>query len=311
MDGVAGIDTDAARGFLVDRRGRAVTAVELVGAGAWSRCFGFRDGADDLVIRFGRHRDDFEKDRRAAAWASSTLPIPAVLDIGPAWDGWFAVSERAFGEPLDSLDHHGWTRVLPSLLAALDAAHAVDVTATRGFGEWRPDGGAPAATWAGHLLAVGDDRPGGRTHGWRAALAASAIGDREVHRGIEVLERLAPVLAPERRLAHADLLNGNVLADGATITAVLDWGCALYGDPLFDLAWIDVCSIWHPAIAEAAVLDSGLAHLARTGVDLTDAALRIQACQVRILVAALGYCAFVHRSDDLVAIRERLLPLID
>ena len=40
----------------------------------------------------------------------------------------------------------------------------------------------------------------------------------------------------EHKLVHGDFGSNNVLTDGQKITGVLDWDCALYGDPLFDVA---------------------------------------------------------------------------
>ena len=79
-------------------------SVESVGEGAWSRCYGYRQGDDDLVIRFGKYVDDFQKDQRAFAYAGPGLPIPEVLDIGQAFDGYYAISRRLYGVPLESLD---------------------------------------------------------------------------------------------------------------------------------------------------------------------------------------------------------------
>ena len=41
-----------------------------------------------------------------------------------------------------------------------------------------------------------------------------------------------------RHVIHGDLLNRNILVDGERINAVLDWGNALYGDHLYDAAWL-------------------------------------------------------------------------
>jgi hygromycin-B 4-O-kinase len=57
---------------------------------------------------------------------------------------------------------------------------------------------------------------------------------------------------PEHRgLVHGDLLAGNVLVAGEWITAVLDWGNSIAGDPLYDLAWLIFWSPWHPGLDPA------------------------------------------------------------
>jgi hygromycin-B 4-O-kinase len=37
---------------------------------------------------------------------------------------------------------------------------------------------------------------------------------------------------------HGDMVNHNVLVQDPRITAVIDWGNALYGDWLYDAAWL-------------------------------------------------------------------------
>lgn len=184
MPAVPSIDPHQARAHLADHLGRDPGIVTLVGQGEWSRCFGFRDDGRDLVVRFGYQSDDFEKDRRAAAWSSPTLPVPQVLHIAALGDGvHMATSERIDGTPLEALDRPGWEAVLPSLLAALEAIWRVDVADTTGFGLWDATGQAPHATWRDVLLAVADDPPGARTYGWAPRLAASPVGDASFHRG--------------------------------------------------------------------------------------------------------------------------------
>src|SRR5690606_23678556 len=92
-----GVDAPAAHPPLTAHFDPACTGVELIGEGAWSRAFAFRRGEQELVARFGRHVDDFQKDQRASAYQSPVLPIPEVLAIGPAFDGYFAVSTRVHG----------------------------------------------------------------------------------------------------------------------------------------------------------------------------------------------------------------------
>jgi thiamine kinase-like enzyme len=51
-------------------------------------------------------------------------------------------------------------------------------------------------------------------------------------------------------LVHSDLLHYNVLVAADRVTAVLDWGSSLYGDFLFDLAWLSTAR-WFRAQAMA------------------------------------------------------------
>src|SRR5438309_1410019 len=115
-----GVDVRRARLFLTSHFTCEPSAVALIGEGAWSRCFGFRLGEADLVIRFGNHVDDFQKDQYAYAYAAPDLPIPQVLEIGEAFDGYYAISTRAYGVPLETLDASEWLAIVPAVVAALE-----------------------------------------------------------------------------------------------------------------------------------------------------------------------------------------------
>lgn len=176
MASAPSIDADEARQVLQQHLRRSVGDVEFVGAGEWSRCFGFTVDGRDLVARFGPHVDDFEKDRRAGLLAGPALPVPEVLFIGAAAGGHIAISTRAYGEALETLSRPGWEAVLPSLFATLDAARSIDLSSTSGSGQWGADGVGSHRSWRDYLLAVGDDPLEGRTPGWRRRLEASPVG---------------------------------------------------------------------------------------------------------------------------------------
>ena len=123
--------------FLAEHLGRAVGAVELVGEGAWSRCFGFHDDGRERVIRFGNFFDDFEKDRRASALPSPAAPVPEVTETGKRPQTATAISSRAYGEPLETPRRRQWVKMLPSLFALLDAMRTIDGSPRRaGYGGW-------------------------------------------------------------------------------------------------------------------------------------------------------------------------------
>jgi hygromycin-B 4-O-kinase len=228
---VAVTDAEACR-FMADYYGRRAADVSALGAGEWSRAYAYVLDGREAVIRFGHHVEDFCKDQAMAAHSRAALPVPSVLEIGTAYDGYFAVSERAHGEPLDGLDGPGMRAALPGLLAALDALRDIDVSGTQGYGIWTPDGTGPSPSWAQALLAISEETP--RVPGWRAALAASPVGTRPFDQGYARLRELTAGLPGERHVIHGDLVNRNVLVQNSRITAVIDCGNALYGDWLYD-----------------------------------------------------------------------------
>ena len=244
------IDVGQARAFLASHFSTQAEDVAQIGEGAWSRCFGFRLGDEALVVRFGHHLADFRKDQLAATYNAQGLPIPQVLEVGQAWDRYFAISRRAYGLPLESVDSAAWRAVVPSVVAALEAMRTADISTTSGWGGWDRDGRGEAAGWSSHLLAIGDLASHERIQGWRERLLASPAGpegDAAFAWGLERLQAVASDAAP-RGLLHCDLINRNVFVHAEQVSAVFDWGCSRYGDHLYDLAWFEFWAPWMPQL---------------------------------------------------------------
>lgn len=305
---VVQVNEVAALRFLREQLDPASEGVEAVGAGAWSRAFGFRRGEDQLVVRFGQHVDDFEKDRRAFAYRAPGLPVPEVVAIGRAFDGYFAVSRRVHGEVLEALPLERWRAVVPSVVDALEALRLADVAGTWGYGAWDGNGRAPFASWRDYMLAVAEDPPGERTQGWRAKLGSHAEGSSAFKWGFERLRELASDDVP-RCLIHADLMNRNVLVEGARISGVFDWGCAAYGDHLYDLAWFEFWAPWHPNLDVALLRKTLEARWLAAAYSPSDLERRLVACYLHIGLGHLGYNAHLGDWETLEATAERMRHL--
>lgn len=295
--------------LLTARLGPDISAVSPIGQGAWSRGYAFRRDGADYIVRFSTLDEDFHKDRIAAGYSSRDLPIPAVVEIGETDHGFFAISERASGGFLDDLDEAQMRRTLPALFAALDAARMVVLSASTGYGIWGADGNAPHPSWRAALLAVAEDRPGERTHGWRRRLTASATGSGPFDEVLARLDALIPDEAVKRHVIHSDLLNFNVLVEDGRISAVIDWGCAMYGDFLYDLAWFEFWAPWYPAWCKIDFRGEAAHHYAAVGLDVPRFEERLTCCQIHIGLAAQVYNAFKGRWDALEETARRTLEV--
>ncbi len=111
-------------------------------------------------------------------------------------------------------------------------------------------------------------------------------------------------LEPPIGVVHADLINANVLVDDGRLTAVLDWGSAMYGDPLHDVAWITYWTPWHPNLSGPTFLDAALADERLTAGG--HVARRLRACRLHI---GLGHLAYNAWAGDQGAL-DRLVPLV-
>lgn len=304
------VDLNLAQAFLADHLDRPAADVSPVGAGAWSQCFGFRQGADEFVIRFGRHVDDFEKDRWAFRHAGPNLPIPEVTDLGLYGDAYYAISRRVHGIPLEAVSTTQWYALVPSLVAAMEAMRTADIAETTGMGGWGGDGNAPMAGWSDHLLAVDVDTPDRRTYGWRQRLAEfSPQGNAAFIRGYDLLKTVASDAVP-RCLLHCDLINRNVLVEHNRLAGIFDWGCSLYGDHLYELAWFEFWAPWMPQLDIAHLRTTLEAHWRDTGYTPANQDSRLMACYLHIGLDHLAYNAYVGDWDTLLATAERMKALV-
>jgi hygromycin-B 4-O-kinase len=308
----AKIDNRRVAAFLRDTGWSGIRAVARIRHGEWSQAFSFRiEPWTEYVVRFSTLDEDFHKDQLAAAFATPSLPIPKVLAFGEAFDGYYAIAERASGTYLDALDGEQLARALPSLFSALESMRQADVSATRGYGVWAADGTAPQPTWRDALLAIGSDAASQRTAGWRRRLEQSPTGSAPFEMARGKLRDLVDEIPNARHLVHADLLNYNVLVDGGRVSAVLDWGSAMYGDWVFDIAWFVFWQPWYPAWASIDFECEARLHFERVSLDVPDFAIRMRCCEVAIGLDNQTYCAFRGESrwPQLEAVARRTLAL--
>ncbi len=304
-----GVDAGGAEKFLFARFGQEVTGIVPIRHGEWSRAYEFSRGGIGYIVRISALREDFEKDRLAARYNSPDLPVPAIVELGAAFDGFYAISERAPGDHLDSLDEGAVRRLLPRLFAALDDARCADLSSTQGFGVWDGDGRAPHASWRDALLDVAIDRPLKRTFGWRARLAASPTGAGPFEEAFERMAALAGHCPEARHLVHSDLLHYNVLVTHDRITAVIDWGSSIYGDFLYDLAWLSFWSPWYPAWSRIDFAREGAVHYESIGLRVPSFAERLRCYELHIGLDGQAYNAFRGDWADLDATARRTLDL--
>jgi len=303
------MDDTATRAFLVERLGAAGGSIEPLRPGEWSQVYAIRRGDEELVVRFSRYRDDFEKDRAVAGWSGGGVPVPAVLDIGEALGLAYAVTRRARGEFLEALDEGSMRALLPRLLATLDAVRAIDLSSTSGFGLWTAQGGGQRLTWREELLTVGESVPPERTAGWRERLEASPTGSGPFDEAQARMSELVERCPEERHLIHDDLLNRNVLVEEDRVSAVLDWGASKYGDFLYDIASLDFWSPWFPAWSNIDFVAEAARHYEAIGLDVPHLHARVRCYAVNIGLGGMAYSAWKgeDRWDHLARVAARTL----
>ncbi|UYO05864.1 phosphotransferase family protein [Paenibacillus sp. PSB04] len=290
--------------FINSRFDSRAKDIAPVGAGDWSTAYGFTLDGQEMVIRFGAHVEDFQKDQVMGSLAPPMVPVPEVTLIGETSEGFYAVSRRVRGGHLDELDAGEMRLILPGLIDALLGLQQVDTGSISHGGEWRL--GGRRASWSEELLSVTGPRD--RLPGWRERLDVFPAESKIFDSGVSALRRLAPRLPEYRGIAHCDLLNRNVLVDRGGLTGIIDWGNAIYGDPLYDMAWLLYWWPWYPQWQEIDLQQVLNDVWERQGGFPSQMEERLRCCLLHIGLDHIAYCAFRQRTEDM---RRNAVQLLD
>lgn len=248
------VDRHQAIAVLEQELGTTIRDFAEVAGGNVARSFSFEADGRAYIVRFNREMGvNFEKEVLIArVCASAGIPIPEIIRLGRFGTLHYAVSVRASGVRHDLLSPEDATALIPALLDMLDAIHAVDVSATDGFGTFNDEGKGVFPSWHRALSIVAEEEPEGAYYGSWHTLFETTFLERDLFmRLFNRMNDLLPHCPETRSLVHGNFGFGNVLVDNGRITAVLDWVDAKYGDVLFDVAWLD---FWHPTTNWAAVV---------------------------------------------------------
>lgn len=303
------IDVDTAP-IVRETFGDDIGTPQLLAGGFFSRAYSFTSGGRDYVVRINtapHAAESFAKDDYAARhYASPGLPIPCVIRTGSRDGAYYAISERAPGRSLAEHARGERRTALPSLLDTLDAIGQVSTNASHGYGDWGADGNGKFASWHDYLTTVIENEDQGYYAGWHALFAESFL-DRDVYAaGYARMLELFEHCPEERSLIHNDYWFENMLAHDGTITGVIDWANALYGDPLYDIArlsWGSAYPGWW--------YDDGSAILRDRYGHLPNYAERITCYACHIGLDDLRFYAKTGRRAEYDFFRSRLLALVE
>jgi hypothetical protein len=309
------LSLDEVGDFLAHRYGSTVGGLAALSGGFWSSAYGYEIDGHELVIRFGSIRSGFEADRKAMEFDRPGLPVPAVLEIGDAFGGAYAVSVRRCGRFLEEVAAEESVVAGPMILNLLASLYGIQTEVDASV-DWLSAGAGSALTWRQWLIDGLVDSPTRPNYGWSSTLAANDEFDGLFWRCRERIEGLLEACPERRDMVHGDLLHGNVLVseNADQVNAVISWKCSVLGDFLFDAAW---CAFWgrvaHPGIAAADVFGRVLAApwAAADPTALADAAHRRHCYELHIGATHLGWSAWVGDEAALSSIGGALSLILD
>lgn len=283
------ISKDHLRKFLSGHLQTNISNIDTVGNGEWSQTFFFTTNEQRKVIRFSSVDEDFKKDAFAARYASPTLPIPPIEEIGEAFERFFAISPYIDGKMIDHFTAAEMREAVPALLDLLNALREVDGPQTRGYGGFGDDGNSAIPSWREYLTIIPHDSPESRLYGWRKNLAGNKAAEEIYQLGRQRLLDLIPLCPEERHMVHNDLLHFNLIMKGSQVAAVIDWGCALWGDFLYDLAMFTAWQFYYPAMAGINFAEEARRFFQAKNVLLLHFKERLECYQIHLLLDSLTY----------------------
>lgn len=296
-------------GIFLEEYAEGFSDLQSIGLGEWSLAYHYRLNEKQYVIRFSTFDEDFRKDMFAFRFSAENLPIPKIIQYGRAFDGYYAISEKAPGVAIDLLDEEEVKQVVPSVVNILDGLRLADVSDTSGYGAWGANGEGRYSSWKESLLTIKQDNPQNRIFGWRDKLKTT-FG---VSRFDALYGQLATFVAevPEKRhLIHADLLHYNLLVDQDQVSAVIDWGCAQYGDFLYDLAWFTFWASWHPAMEKIDFKTIVYQHYKDIGLEVPDFEKLLKTYELHIGLDAIAYSSFIENWEQVERVTRQTEQII-
>jgi hygromycin-B 4-O-kinase len=214
--------------------------LEAIEDGEVSQAYLFETKGKQKVLRVNAHTiEGFEKDRLAHDnFAGSEVPIPVIEDLGQLPGGTFyAISKKVPGTTIDKLSDNEFRATLPSLIRTMDAIHQTKAIGS-GFGWIKLDGNGKRSSWLEALdtMQVAEDDN---------LLSSVGFFESDIynHARSKIKEYYKFCPKDISNLIHTDYGFNNTLAENGQVTGVIDWYGAAYGDPLYDVAWLD---FWAP-----------------------------------------------------------------
>ena len=287
------------------------TLVPLKG-GEWSAAYKYRFDGYDYVIRLSNVNDNFYRDKFATGYSSVALPIPQIINIDKYEDQYYALSPFYYGEPFEKLSVINLDKTISSFIKMMTALQSTNLNSIRGYGTITNTGLGAFNSWNDALLDVNKERSDSLIPGWKSILRKDIRALSKYNLFYQQLDDLVSFCPKSKGLIHGDLLYQNLLVDNAKISAVLDWGCAMIGDPLYDIAIFSFFEPWYPAFSQVKLIDKMIqSYLAQSPDNSTNFKERMLAYQIHLTLGNIAYCAYSLGEHDYNQHIKRLEAVIE
>lgn len=288
--------------FLTKNFDPNISSLSPIKGGEMSQAFSFGVNNHKYVIRVNKNKKSFEKDKYACEhFASDKIPIPQIVKTGQInKDYYFAISKKANGKDLDNFGEKVIKILMPQLISILDAIHQVDIRDKENYGYWDSQGRAKFKSWKKFILARKDSD----YHNWEEIFGKTFFKKEVFDRLYKEIVKLVKYIPEERQLVHGDYGFNNVISDGVEITGVADWGESMYGDFLYDVAWL---GFWSSTIKYGEIFEK---HYRTKGLKIPHFTERLLCYKFYLGLGSLSFFAKSNQEKSYIWTKDRLFSLL-
>lgn len=211
---------------------------------------------------------------------------------------------------IDELGQSEVEKIIPAIFEMLNSLREANISTTTGYGHWNKNEKGQYSSWRDFLLSVDTDDSTSKIHGWRAHLESSPQGIEFFDQISRRLKILAGKNYEGRHLIHGNLPHFNVLTDNNKVSAVIDWGNAMYGDFLYDLANFTFWGPLHPAIQKIDWRTKAKQYFIEKGIEIQDYEKRLYTCELHIGLSDMSWNAHNKNWKELEATTKRIADLV-
>lgn len=292
------IKQDIVFSFIKNNFDNSISNLELINGGEMSQAFSFQISKGNFVIRINTSSRAFYKDQKAfEIFGNNGIPIPEIIKIGQIDDIYhFAISKKAEGKHITDLTEEEYKKTLPSLLKIMDHIHEIDINDSSGYGKWNLEGIGRNKSWREFLLTINEFQN-------KEDLFKNSFLEIDVWEKVySEIKKLSEFCSEERFLVHGDYGNNNAVSDGERVTGIFDWADSLYGDYLYDIAWI---TFWLKKPERIKEIEGYY-----EAKNIPNFKERLLCYKLRIGLGSLSFYAFSNQKDKYDSIKQRTLNLL-
>ena len=312
-------DIERVEGLLKEQFSADIKNLQVLKGGEISQAFSFVDESESYVIKVRKVRkrsrkfNPFEKEKtimKILSKRNPTIPIPIVIKNGAFADikgekFIYSIVKKIEGEFVDTVPVEQATNVDSNLIDILHLIHTTDITDTKGYGNWWSWEQAKYKSMQDFII-EGLEREKIYTN----ERYSSGIFEIELYNmGSTKVKELIKFCPPNRYLVHADYGFDNVLTDSeGNITAVFDWEHSIFGDFVYDIAWID---FW--CVREKGTYSNLYYNRFRESksLDFENYDKRLLCYKIYMGISAAGFFSESNQEEKYLEAKKRILNLLD